>query len=533
MDDGSIISYFKSHKLNGTGIRNFLMYTEGARDYVSSQLAIHPEYETPGGYITCLVKGITLPKCVVCGRTIHYRSYRNGHTHCSMKCFSKDAGVVDGRRRTMQERYGVSNPSQVDEFKDRRTATIRERYGVDSILRNSEFVRKQKKTMVERYGVDSWQKTDESKRGSYHKSYQTILGWKDYVVPLFTEEEYHGWKHGEVYKWRCVECGNEFESDLHVTDINGILRLPRCMNCHPFSLNESTGENEMRKFIELAYDGRIEIHDRKVLDGMELDCYLPDMKLAFEYDGLFFHDEFSYKGKSYHLDKTLGCMRKGVRLVHVFEDEWKSRRTIVEDRIRSIIGVGQKRLYARKCRVSEISPKESSAFLDENHLQGRDNSPVRYGLHHGGELVAVMTFCKPRFSKAYDWEMARFATKSGLRVVGGASKLLRAFESTHSGAVVSYADRRYSDGRLYERLGFEHVSDSEPNYWWYKGKSKLSRYQCQKHRLKDVLGDGFDPSKSESDNMRANGWKRIYDCGNMVFVKKCGDSLKKSENGSY
>lgn len=520
MDDNQIIGYFKDHKLNGTGIRNFLMYRDGAREFVNHQLALHPEYETPGGYITCLVNGVSLPKCVICGNVIHYRSYRNGHTHCSMECFAKDKSAVDRRIKTSMSLYGVENVSQAEKCKKKRTATMVERYGVDSILRNKDYVARQKQTMMERYGVDSWQKTDNRKRSAYHKSYQTILGWKDYVIPMFTEEEYHGWKHGEVYKWKCVECGSEFESDLHVTNISGIERLPRCMNCHPFSLNESTGENELKKFIDSLYDGWKKAHDRIVLDGYELDYYLPELKLAFEYDGLFFHNEFSSKDSSYHLEKTTKCSQKGVRLVHVFEDEWKKKRRIVEDMVRSIIGVGQKSIFARKCIVKEISSKESNEFLEANHLQGGDNSSIRYGLSYNGELVSVMTFGKPRFSKDYDWELVRFATKCGYHVAGGASKLLKAFESTHDGMIVTYADKRYSNGNLYEKLGFEHLSDSEPNYWWYKNKTKLSRYQCQKHKLHNVLGDKFDSTKSESENMRSNGWNRIFDCGNMIFVKK-------------
>lgn len=519
MDDNGIIQYFSNHKLNRTGIRNFLMYQKGAREYVDGQLKLHPEYDSPGGYITCLVDHIELPKCRTCGKTIRYGSYRNGHTHCSMKCFSKDREIVDGRIKTNLERYGAANPSQVDEFKQKRTNTIRERYGVDTIFRNKEFVDKMKRTMVERYGTDSWQKTEDRKRQEYRQSYQTILGWGRYVVPMFTEDEYHGWKNGQVYRWKCAECGNEFESDLHVTDINGIERLPRCGKCHPFSLNESTGENELKKFIGSVYGGEMKSHDREVLDGLELDCYLPEAKLAFEFDGLFYHDEFSAKDSSYHLAKTVKCNQKGVRLIHIFDDEWMRKRPIVEDMVRNILKAGQRRIFARNCVVREITSRQSNEFLDGNHLQGRDNAPVRYGLFHNEELVAVMTFCKPRFSRKYDWELERFASRLGCSVVGGASKLLKAFEDSHSGTIVTYADRRHSTGNLYAKLGFNHVSDSEPNYWWYKNRTRLSRYQCQKHRLKKLLGDGFDQEQSEADNMHRNGWRRVYDCGNMVFSK--------------
>ena len=169
--------------------------------------------------------------------------------------------------------------------------------------------------------------------------------------------------------------------------------------------------------------------------------------------------------------------------------------------------------------MRELDSKTANEFLEQNHLQGGDNSSIRYGLYHGDELVTVMTFGKPRFSKSYDWELIRFASKCGCNVVGGASKLLNHFRSSHSGSIVSYADRRHSDGHLYEKLGFVLEGVSKPNYWYVRGGEKLSRYACQKHRLKDVLGEAFDPNLSEFENMSLNGWTRVHDCGNMVFVK--------------
>ena len=522
MDDNGILEYFRTHKLSPTGIRNFLAYCDGAREYVDGQVAANPEFRTPGGYINCLVRGITLPKCVICGKPINYKSFMSGHTHCSMKCFAKDKDVVEGRNRTNMERYGVSNPSQVKEFKDRRSATIMDRYGVDSILKNPAFVKKQKQTMIDRYGVDSYQKTDQHKRKAYDQSYETILGWGDYVRPLFTREEYHGWKHGQVYRWKCMECGGEFESDLHVSNIHGIERLPRCMKCHPYMTNESELERDLKKFIESLYDGEIVMHERNIVNGIELDIYLPDRKLAFEFDGLYYHNEFSGKSSDYHRMKTEKCEAAGIHLIHVFEDEWLGKREIVEDRIRCIMGIGGRKVFARKCVVDKIDDAEASVFLEHNHLQGNDHSSVKYGLYYEGELVAVMTFGKPRFNKNYNWELIRFACKIGVNVIGGASRLLSRFSREHQGTLISYADRRYSIGLLYKALGFELVGKSEPNYWWVKNKVRISRYKCQKSRLQGLLGDKFDESKSEVENMHTNGWGRIYDCGNFVFVKKLG-----------
>ena len=59
-----------------------------------------------------------------------------------------------------------------------------------------------------------------------------------------------------------------------------------------------------------------------------------------------------------------------------------------------------------------------------------------------------------------------------------------------------------------------------PNYKYLKDTEVLSRYQCQKHKLAELLGpDNFNPEISETENMLSNGYVKMYDCGNLVYVK--------------
>ena len=75
-----------------------------------------------------------------------------------------------------------------------------------------------------------------------------------------------------------------------------------------------------------------------------------------------------------------------------------------------------------------------------------------------------------------------------------------------------------SESTLYSRLGFSLVSESSPNYWYIKDGELFNRIQFQKHKLKGLL-EQFDESKSEWQNMQDNGYDRIFDCGNLVYVK--------------
>ena len=433
--------------------------------------------------------------------------------------------IQDKIRKTNLERYGVENAFQRQDVKDRMRQNNIDEYGVTANALRPEVMQKKHDTMMERYGVDnptlSKELHEKAVRNYLYSSYDRIMEkWRNHVIPLFSKDEYAGCTVGKSYKWKCVKCGREFEQVVHTTGNNVFRFMPRCWHCYP-NMNEqgqSYKEKEVLDFVKSIYNGEIIPNAHGVIGRKELDIYLPDKNLAIEFDGLYWHSEEQGKGEDYHLSKTEACEEKGIRLIHIFEDEWNLKKEIVKDRIRSILGIGQKRIYARNCMLAEISSVSANEFLEANHLQGGDNSSIRYGLYYNDELVSVMTFGKPRFNKNYDWELVRFASKNGCNVVGGASKLLAQFSKLNSGSVVSYADRRYSDGGLYEKLGFRKVGVSKPNYWWCKGDDKLTRYACQKHRLKKILGDAFDPELSETENMEFNGWTRMHDCGNFVYV---------------
>ena len=140
---------------------------------------------------------------------------------------------------------------------------------------------------------------------------------------------------------------------------------------------------------------------------------------------------------------------------------------------------------------------------------------MKIGLKFNDLLVAVMTFGKPRFSRNYEWELLRYCSNS--TVVGGASKLLSFFKKKYLPAsIVSYADIRWGNGKLYDSLGFTLERISEPNYFYFKGNKRFSRYSFQKANLKKLL-ISFDERKSEQENAFDNGYRRCWDAGHMVF----------------
>ena len=277
----------------------------------------------------------------------------------------------------------------------------------------------------------------------------------------------------------------------------------------------------MSKYIE-SLGVHVVKNDRNVIAPYELDLYIPSLKLAIELDGLHWHSERAgHKKKGYHLRKTERCNEKGLRLIHVFEDEWNYQKDIVKSRLKHIIKKDEERIYARNCIVTFITPFSKKEFLEQYHTLGNDASSVHLGAFYNDELVAVMTFAKRKSRDSGGYDFLRFATKAGVSIVGIASKLLRLFERQYNPKIiVSTADRRWSEGHLYKILGFECTHITTPNYYYLKKHvhKRLNRNQFKKRNLKRRLNK-FDPSLTEWENMKRNGYDRIWDCGNYIFKK--------------
>ena len=423
--------------------------------------------------------------------------------------------------KTCMERYGVKNASSTDEVRKKVIETNLKKFGVDNPNKLNEIQEKIKQTCLEKYGVDCQFKRPEVIESTIKKSWEKILTWKDFVTPLFTFDEYTGYSRNQEYKWKCTKCGNVFVQHLYHTKISDLSTfVPRCLKCYPINVG-SYKEIELQNFCQEYF--KIEKNNRQLISPLELDIVIPEKKIAFEFNGLYWHSDQIKHDTMYHLNKTLECEKKGYKLIHIWEYDWINpiKQNILKEKIKALLGVDQTKIYARKCIIKEISSKEKNEFLNKHHIQGEDKSKVKLGLFFENELVAVMTFGKPRFNKNYEWELIRYATKSGYHVLGGAGKLLKYFERNYNPkSIITYADRSYSQGNMYKQIGFKLLKINEPSYNWSDGLHVYSRFQCLKSRLKDILNDKFNSNLSENENMSLNGFYKIYDCGNLVFEKQ-------------
>ena len=312
---------------------------------------------------------------------------------------------------------------------------------------------------------------------------------------------------------KCNECGRTF-----TIEANSLLHGHGC----PYhNRNSSLMEKEIAAYIKSLGEFDVFTNDRIVLEGNELDIFIPSKNIAVEFDGLYWHSEI-VKDKNYHLNKTKACEKKGIRLIHIFEDEWILRKNIVKSLISNILGFTTNKIYARKCEIKDVPYDEALIFLDDNHLQGKCQSTIRYGLYYNNELVSLMTFGKSRHfigNGKYQYELLRFCNKKDTVVIGGASKLFKHFISEYNpSSIVSYADRRWSQGNLYNNLGFTFLHYSKPNYYYVIGNERKNRFNFRKSEL--IKKYKCPQNMSEREFCYKQKWYRIYDCGCLCYKWK-------------
>ena len=206
----------------------------------------------------------------------------------------------------------------------------------------------------------------------------------------------------------------------------------------------------------------------------------------------------------------------------IYEDQLKNNLPIIQSRLNSLLN-NNAIIYGRKCIIKKVDSKTSKKFLDENHMQGNSHtSKYRYGLYYNHELVSIMTFGSLRkslgqSSKDDEYELLRFCNKLNYNVVGGASKLLNYFiKESSPKSILSYADYSWSDGGVYEKLGFYKIGNTAPGYWYMIDDKREHRYKYTKQNL---IKMGYDKDLTEKEIMESLNIPRFYDCGNLKYLR--------------
>jgi len=402
----------------------------------------------------------------------------------------------DRIKSIFKERYGVEHPIKVDWIREKINKTNMNNFGFNTPLESKEIRNKGKITRLKKYGNEIPMKSEsiriENSKIANHSNY---ISYINNGVSIF-------------------KCDKKKDHDFYIDNITYHNRtrsgINLCTVCNPIGNSRSIKENELYEFVKSIYSEEV-IQSYK--DVLEIDIYLSDLKLGFEFNGLYWHSE-EYKEKNYHLNKTKYFEEKGIRIIHIWEDDWILKKDIIKSQIKNWLGISNNKIFARKCEVREVNDiKIIKQFLNDNHIQGYVTSIIKVGLYYNNELVSLMTFDQYEGRKKMkdgEWNLSRFCNKLNTNIIGGASKLLKYFIKNYKcSRIISYADRNWSQGNLYYHLGFKSVQITKSDYKYIIDGKRVHKSRFRKNRLETNL--------TESQYMKSNGFPKIYDCGKIKF----------------
>lgn len=434
----------------------------------------------------------------------------------------QNTNVREQTKETNISKYGVEYPASLDIIRDKIKNTMVEKYGVTHNWMVPDIRQDIKQTNIEKYGVEFPSQSDAIKEKIKQNMLETygVEHFAQRNIPPTTIEKLNSvdWLVDQHHVQQ--KTLSTIAEELKVSNASMVRGYFVKRGVEIKHFRHSTAEQCIKDYIEELGISSILTSDRSVIAPLELDIYLPEFNLAIEYNGIYWHSELKGKDKRYHLNKTQKCAEKGIRLIHIFENEWVNNQEIVKSRIASLLGKN-KIIYARKCKVVPLTNIEAAAFFNGTHIQGSANASIRYGLEYEGQIVAATSIGKSRFNKQVEYELIRFANALHTNVIGGAGKIFKHFLKEYNpSSIISYSDKRWNTGNLYIQLGFTHTHTAAPNYYYFRNGTPMvlkSRQTFQKHKLPKVL-DSFDIELTEWENMVANGYDRIWDCGNDVFL---------------
>lgn len=288
-----------------------------------------------------------------------------------------------------------------------------------------------------------------------------------------------------------------------------------CKSCQV--VGTSKGEQALLEFVKLS-GAQLTHRAGGLLSNprIELDIYVPEKKVAIEFNGVYWHSS-KFKDKEAHHTKFKMAEEAEIKLVQVWEDDWNLRRPIVEEHLKQVLGVSTlPKIAARKTKVVEVPYSVAKDFLNANHIQGAAGAAFHLSLQYEGDVVALASF--KRRSDG-DLELVRYATSANVQ--GGHSKLVTYVERNYTySQLVTFADLTFGSGELYRQTGWIEDKFLSPDYQYLVGGRRVHKFNYRLKKFREDPELQYVEGMSESQLAELNGLLRVYDAGKIRFVKK-------------
>jgi hypothetical protein len=472
-------------------------------------------------YITGIIE-----KCPYCesSKKFYQKTHTYAATCCSKECISSELSSVYSRRpaeikqiiskkksakwksktkdeldlknqktkATNLQKYGVSHHMKLQQVKDKIQCTNLSKYGAIHHMQNQAVKDSIRNNITKKYGVE------------HHMQVETIKN----KVSLYAKNKVYGdkiidlnvFKLKEIYENHGIVGLSEY---FNITKCTAY-RLLRENNIDLIKTDFSSLEMEIINYIKSIYNGLLIFNNRQILNGNEIDIYIPEFKLAIECNGTYWHSESNGRKENYHITKLEKCNELGIDFLTIWDYDWDTKRDIIKSIISSKLHKNFK-IYARKCELVVIDNNTEIQFLEKNSLSGYSPSSKCIGLIHNNELVQVMSILEHEHSI----DLIQICSKLGTNIVGGASKLFKYIKSINNSVIMSYSKKDIFNGNIYKKLGFSLSYSTSPICYYTKDYMVLDTYD------NIMLNEVLNVLNNIEDH-----YDRVWDCGIDVWVYK-------------
>lgn len=419
---------------------------------------------------------------------------------------SKSAVIKEKIKQVNQERYGANAFTATKEGKEKILSTKEHKYGsanYNNIEKNREtkllrygdpyFSNRKRyiETMNKCYGVDNSFQLKKTLSSNLENLILTKNYNSQFLKYISDREASIEFLKGKNYSY--FDLAKIFNARYYIIQ-NWVKRLNLEDYIDYKFKGKSHYEDEITSFIKEDLNISNVVLNSKILNGQEIDIYLPDYKLGIEFNGTYWHSDL-FKEKNYHFNKSILAEQLGIRLIHIYQYEWEDpeMQRKIKQLLRIACGKVESRIYGRKCEVRKIENKEARPFNEFTHLQGHRNAKVTYGLFYNNELVQLMSFSKLRYNKNAvkgfnNWEIIRGCPGSNNIVIGGVSKLFSHFIKDYNpDSVFSYCDFNKFNGKSYEELGMKFIGYTGYDLKYIVGGKVYNRQHGNYRNIKDKI----------------------------------------------
>lgn len=365
----------------------------------------------------------------------------------------------------------------------------------------------------------------------YQKAYVHLEGFgcskcshkHQYLTEEFIEKAHE--IHNGKYDYSKTEYINSHTKICIICPIHGEfwqmpylhLKGEGCSKCSHISSNS---EQKVNDFINGLGFETIQ-NTTELLNGKEIDIYVPEKRIAIEYDGLIWHSEKFGKDKKYHLDKTIECEKQDIHLIHIFEDEWMERRDAVETYLKRALNCNKlfNNINIEECEFIEIGKTKAKNFLNKNSIENYRFSSVNVGCIYAVRIVGLISFIrKPKEENS--WLITNYSIDRRYQCRNMFEKIIQYFIETYKPNTIEWSvNRRWitkNESWFFEKIGFLLKEEIKPRYYYVDNHKRLTRYEILKMKSKTKEYKRL----TERGFVNKMGFHRIYDCGTLNYVYK-------------